>query len=236
MTITSAPLRIRQAPHSVQSQAGRTNISSSTDPTVWLFEGVSITSDNRAAIKATISFHSIPGQQLLNFFLNQMTELAKWRKGVPIKVYWIPGHRGIPGNEEADKLAKQAATQQCKIKPLLPSILCSHLPHSKYACKTTYIKQLKSHIISLFHESLKYDKMHAINPKAPSANYRELTTGLLCCQSIILIQLHTGHTQLNCHFHNIGVVPTPMCPAYNAKEETVWYFLLSCMAYTKHCE
>ena len=36
-------------------------------------EDISIITDNQAAIKATTSFCSTPGQQLLDFFLNQMT-------------------------------------------------------------------------------------------------------------------------------------------------------------------
>ena len=227
MTITSAT-------HSVQSQAGRTDIGSIADSTVWLLEDVSIATDNQAEIKTTTSFHSIMGQQLLDFFLNQIAELAKQHKGAVIEVYWLPGHQGIPGNKEADKSAKQAATQQHKFMRLLPSILHLHLLHRKSTCKTTYIKQLRGYISSLFHESLRYDKMHMVDPTAPSANYRELTTGLPCCQSSILIQLHAGHAQLNCHLHNIEAAPTPICLACNAKEETIWHFLLSCMAYAKH--
>lgn len=113
------------------------------------------------------------------------------------------------------------ATMNNSKLPLLPSILHLHLPHSKSACKTTYVKQLRGYISALFHRSPRYDKMHVIDPKAPLANYRELTTGLLHPQSSILIQLCTGHIQLNHHHCNIGAAPTLMCPACDVKEETV---------------
>ena len=72
---------------------------------------MSIAIDNQAAITATTNHRGTPGQQLTNFFLNQMTEIAQQHQGVLIKLHWIPGHKGIPGNEEVDKLAKQAAMQ-----------------------------------------------------------------------------------------------------------------------------
>ena len=72
-----------------------------------------------AAVKAITNFRSTPGQQIINFFINQMTELTKQYKEVPFEIYKILGHQGIPGNEEANKLAKLVATQQCNITPSL---------------------------------------------------------------------------------------------------------------------
>ena len=133
-----------------------------------------------------------------------------------------------------DKLAKQAAKQQCNFTPSLPSILNSSLPHSKSTHKTIHTKQLKENISFLFQKSPSYNKLRTINPKAPSSNYKELTTGLPWCQSSILIQLCKGNSKLNQHLYNIGAVSTPICPACKRKEEMLWHFLLSWMAYVKH--
>ena len=103
---------------------------------------------------------------------------------------------------------KQAAKQLCDFTPTLPPILHSLLPHNKSARKTTYTKQRKKEQQALFHASPRYDKMHAIDPKAPSSDYREITTDLSRHQSSILIQLRTGHAQLNQHLHNIGATTT----------------------------
>ena len=85
-------------------------------------EDITIAIDNQAATKVTTNHRSAPGHQLIDFFHNQMSELAKWHQGVPIKIHWIPSHKGILGNEEVDKLAKQAMKQQGNPPPMLPSI------------------------------------------------------------------------------------------------------------------
>ena len=109
-------------------------------------EDGTIAIDNQAAAKAITNFCSAPGQHLIDFFLKQMSGLANRHKGVSFEIYWIPAHQGIPGNEEADKLAKQAAKQQCDFTPSLPAILHAPLPHRKSARKTALTGQLKEKI------------------------------------------------------------------------------------------
>ena len=66
-------------------------------------EDMTIATDNQAVIEAVTSFHSAPGQQIIDFFLSQMIELTNWHRGILFQIYWIPGNKGIPGNDKADK-------------------------------------------------------------------------------------------------------------------------------------
>ena len=100
-------------------------------------------------------------------------------------------------------------TQQGDLSPTLPTILHSPLPHSKTTCKTNLAKQLKEDARLLFQKSPRYNRINVLDPKAPSSNCSELTAGLTGRQSI-LMQLRTGHAQLNRHLHNIGATATPM--------------------------
>ena len=152
-------------------------------------EDTTIAVDNQAAIKAMMSHKSGPGQQLIDLFHNHMSGIAKQHRGVPIKIYWIPGHKGIPGNEEADKLAKQAVKQCSDPSLRLPSIYHSPLPCSKTASKANFARLLKKDAHALFQKLPRYNRIHAIDPKAPSSNYKILTEDLTQHQSSILMQL-----------------------------------------------
>ncbi|KIJ52020.1 hypothetical protein M422DRAFT_157091 [Sphaerobolus stellatus SS14] len=47
----------------------------------------------------------------------------------------------------------------------------------------------------------------------------------------ILIQLRTGHAQLNKHLHHIKRSQTNICPACRREPETVHHYLFRCKAY-----
>ena len=46
--------------------------------------------------------------EVLNLVLHTARQLAE--ENIDIELRWVPGHRGVPGNELADEVAKQAAT------------------------------------------------------------------------------------------------------------------------------
>jgi len=68
-----------------------------------------IFSDSQAALKA-LSGPKVTSR-LVAECLDALTALARLNEVI---IAWVPGHRGISGNEEADKLARQASA-----KPLL---------------------------------------------------------------------------------------------------------------------
>lgn len=77
--------------------------------TEWpeISRGVTVFSDSQAAIKALCRPRAVSGQSMLATVLKGI----EWcrQQGIRVAVHWIPAHEGVPGNEAADKAAKEAA-------------------------------------------------------------------------------------------------------------------------------
>ncbi|EKG09000.1 hypothetical protein MPH_14030 [Macrophomina phaseolina MS6] len=70
---------------------------------------IAIFTDNQAALRALVTPGQQSGQCLLSCIITELTGLQQ--KGVSVDFHWIPAHQGVPGNEEADRLAKVVARE-----------------------------------------------------------------------------------------------------------------------------
>jgi ribonuclease HI len=64
-----------------------------------------ILTNNQAAIQACGSPKRSSGQYILCDIMHHLKALRGW----DIRLQWIPGHVGVAGNKQANKLAKQAS-------------------------------------------------------------------------------------------------------------------------------
>ena len=172
----------------------------------------------------------------MDLFHKTLAEALEHMEAETITIRWTPGHSGIPGNEEADMEAKEAARGFTSRPTLLPKTLKHKgkpitLPTSKSAVARTFASQTKALKKKIFESSPRAPSSHKIDPTLPSGNFLELVDDLPKRHAAILFQLRTGHVPLNKHLHCISKVDSPKCPHCPNATKTVLHYLLECPKY-----
>lgn len=194
--------------------------------------------DGRSVIEATRKRKFKTGQQQIDK-IHSLTRKMRLEEGQQsaLTLKWVPGHKGLLGNELADREAKKAASGLQSDKNSLPVFLQDGLPASVAAIKQTFQLRLKEKWKERFQLSKRFQKFVLIDPKGSDSKFLKNMGDLRKRQSSLLIQLRTGHIALNKYLHRIGKKDSPNCShcAYNGRShiETVKHFILECPAYSR---
>jgi len=81
-------------------------------------ELVTIFTDAQVAIRRMASDEPGPGQQYALQVQKHIATLQRARPGIVIEIRWCPAHKGVVGNEKADKWAQAAAEQAGGHRPI----------------------------------------------------------------------------------------------------------------------
>ena len=133
---------------------------------------------------------------------------------VDITLQWIPGHTNIPGNEQADKLAKQGA--RCPQQNNTASLNTAKQiikQNKKEDWRNEWANSVKGRSI--------FDHMTIPNPK-------DSINSLKREEQVTIFRLRSQHAPLNSHLKRIGVVTDSRCPLCPCPDETVAHHLFEC--------
>ena len=153
-----------------------------------------------------------------------MDSITRFTPGKNITLRWIPGHKGVAGNERADEEAKAAAGGVTSKEQHIPIECRGLIPRSRAAELWRFKKESKREAKEFFAKSPRAENVLNIDPSMPSAAFAKLTSKLTRRHTSLLVQLRTGHIALNKHLSKIGKATTPTCTACGQADETVHYY------------
>ena len=135
--------------------------------------------DNTASLRATQNRKPHPAHYLVDELLLRINALQRRHPGIDFTLRWVPGHKGIEGNELADAEAKKAARGDSSPTQNLPTWLQKRgsLPKSvskvRQTLNATVTKQAKEE----WRRSPRAARMDRIDEHMPSRAYRKCLNG-----------------------------------------------------------
>jgi hypothetical protein len=153
--------------------------------------------------------------------------------GLRLTIRWVPGHEGVVGNKEADRLAKMAVEKGSSRRNELPAPLRKGIPRSKAAAWRVNKAKLAQRATKAWTESPRYAKLRYVVGRMPSKHFLGLTAELPRKKASLLFQLRSGHIPLRAHLHRITQADSPNCGQCNGSRETVHHFLMMCPKYAE---
>ena len=145
--------------------------------TGWVLEAT-MGVDNQATITATGMGKPAPGSYIVDKIHASYQRVTERHSRLRFTLGWVPGHKGIPGNERADEEAKRAAGGAHNNTLNRIPFLTKGLLKSKAALRQAYRGHIKQQVASKFKDSPRYRRATRIDSTMPSTRFRRMTAKL----------------------------------------------------------
>jgi len=178
---------------------------------------ISICSESQVALKA---FQAAKTSPLVQQCQQALNDISTWHA---VRLYWVPGHAGVTGNEIADRLARSGSDQRfIRPEPIL-------------GVSRQNIRRKMKHWMERQHLALWRRPCGTQRQARELISDPNLATGTQLLsfnrtQSRAVIGLLTRHNTLRRHLHVMGLSNNPTCRKCGTEEETSVHILCECEA------
>jgi ribonuclease HI len=170
--------------------------------------------DSKSALQSIQNTRNKSGQRIVHAILSAAAEVQA--EGTALRLQWIPGHCEEPGNDAADRLAREAAHpgKSHTFRPLLTR----ENAHIRREIQSQWEQEWRS--------STKGGHLRKIDNGLPATRTRRLYGSLPRGRAYLLTQLRTGHNWLSTYAKTFGFREDDQCVC--GARETVTHVLVDC--------
>ena len=138
-------------------------------------------------------------------------------------LFWVPGHAGVWGNENADELTNGSSALRFH-GPELALVVSRREIQNRQSCWLANQHKARWRGLRDTHRQAR----DLISGPCLGANARFLSFNRT--QSRVVTGLLTGHNTLRRHLHLLGMLDSPLCRRCGVSEETLAHVLCECEA------
>lgn len=181
--------------------------------------------DNQSAIQAMANPRCPSGQYVLVEAVRALDRLRD--QGWEVQLRWIPAHVGVPGNEAADRAAKEAASQSLDAQTNPEPQLEPGAPRTLVATTKSTIRQTMRDEWERCWEAAKHGRELFRLGVRPGKGLLTTHIGTHRAISSVITQMRTGKLGLRAYLYAINRADTDMCQCGYGRQ-TVQHVLLEC--------